>query len=160
MKAANIIALYFALLLAASCKKETLIFNNEFGKGSFTFQNEKYEGGIVSKLPSSQGLLNEFDVIINCSPGNAVIVYNMPNSSSGSFLLNDPLLANVLGSNKPWIVVAFQPNTTFYNLSWGPIYSSAGTITKTGLNSFSFTSQVYYSSKPSQKYIVNGSGNY
>ena len=146
-------------LILISCNKNAENIVSQFGKGSFTFQNEKYEGGIVTKLPSSQGLLNEFDVTINCPPGNAVIVYNMPNSSSGSFLLNDPLSANVFGSNKPWIVVVFQPNTTFHQQSEA-IYSSAGTITKTGLNSFSFTSQVYYSSKPSQKYTVTGKGSY
>lgn len=143
-----------------SCNKDLATIDSSLGKGSFIFQTEKFEGGIVTKLPSSQNLANEYDVSINCPPGNAVIIYNMPKNSSGSYTIYDPMSGSVLGSNKPWLAVVFQPNTTFYNLGIGLPNSSTGTITKTGSNSFTFNCQVYYATNPTKKYNVSGQGSY
>jgi hypothetical protein len=143
-----------------SCNKESTSIDSSIGKGSFIFQTEKFEGGICTKTPSSQNLANEYDVSINCPPGNAVIIYNMPKNSSGSYSIYDPMSSSVLGSNKPWLAVVFQPNTTFYNLGIGLPNSSTGTITKTGSNSFTFNCQVYYNLNPSKKYTVSGQGSY
>jgi hypothetical protein len=82
----------------------------------------------------------------------------MPNNSSGNFPIYDA--PSVLSTNKPWLGVVFQPNTTFYNPALGIIVSSTGTITKTGSNSFTFTCIVYYQTKPSTKYTVTGQGSY
>lgn len=154
-----LVLILISSLSIISCEKSQNIKNNPvgLGKGTFIFQNEKYDGGYVSKIPSSLGLANMFDVAINCPPGNAVAIYNIPNNSSGNFPIND---ASVVGTNKTWLAVVFQPGTTFYNLSLGPIASSSGTITKTSSNSFTFTCQVYYSSRPNQKYTVTGQGTY
>jgi hypothetical protein len=145
-------------LILISCNKNAENLISPLGKGSFTFETEKYAGGIVIKTPSSSGFLNEYDVSISCSPGNAVLIYNMPNSSSGNFSIYDA--PSVLSTNKIWLGVGFQPNTTFYNPALGMLVSSSGTITKTGSNSFTFTCQVYYQLKPSTKYTVTGKGSY
>ncbi len=147
-------------VILISCTKNDENLVSTIGKGSFIFQTEKFEGGICTKTPSSQNLANEYDVSINCPPGNAVIIYNMPKNSSGSYTIYDPMSSSVLGSNKPWLAVIFQPNTTFYNLGIGLPNSSTGTITKTGPNSFTFNCQVYYQSNPSKKYTVSGQGTY
>jgi hypothetical protein len=141
-----------------SCNKNAENIVSPIGKGSFTFQTEKFEGGIVTKIPSSSGFVNEYDVSISCPPGNGVIIYNMPNNSSGNYAIYDAM--SVVGTNKPWLAVIFQPNTTFYNLGIGLPASSIGTITKTGSNSFTFTCQVYYPLNPSTKYTVTGQGSY
>ena len=146
------------LTIIFSCNKSYVGVINPLGKGSFTFQTEKFTGGIVTKVPSSSGFVNEYDVAINCSPGNAAIIYNIPKNSSGNFPIYDG--ATVLSTNKTWLTVVFQPNTPFYNPSIGLPVSSTGTITKTGANSFTFTCQVYYLSNPSQKYTVTGQGSY
>lgn len=138
-----------------SCTKIDDIFS-PLGKGSFTFQSEKYDKGIVTKTPSASGLPPEFDVTINCPPGNAVTIFCMPSNSSGNFPIYDAMAS--VGTNKTWIAIVFQPNTTFYQ--GGIFQGSTGTITKTGSNSFTFSCQVYNSSKPTQKYTVTGQGSY
>lgn len=123
---------------------------SQSGSGSFSFNGGNYSG-TCSSVPDvgTGGSVDNIDVPILCKDGSSFIVYNMPRQPSGTYNFTDGY-DNVGGS-------------VLYGLcqvAGGTQYATRqGTLTKTGINSFTFSCTVYDIST-SQSFSVSGSGKY
>jgi hypothetical protein len=116
------------------------------GNGTFVFQGTTYMGK-CSSVKSGNNSSN-INVSILGTTSVAIIIYNMPQTSSGT-------VAFVDGFNN------INSATNLYAFVGGKYSTVAGGgMTKTGANTFTFSCQVYYLLEPNTKYTVTGSGTY
>ena len=121
-----------------SCPEEMVA-----GEGSFSYNGNTYSGTCI-ELPATQCSTGKDVVIasVTGSAGYSVIVYNMPDASSGTFQLTPFSEAN---------------GCELFILDNFGLTDTSGSLTKTGPNSFSFS---YTAGEGGSSYSVTGSGNY
>lgn len=116
--------------------------NSNNGNGNFAYNGQTISGTCSSIVAQTSGCTG-IDVIIGSS--NNFIIQNMPSATSGTFNVNGD------GSNC---------NPRAITLFGGASQSTSGTITKTGLKSFTFNITMENLSTGGTNLVATGSGNY
>lgn len=136
----------FSVVFFVSCSKSDSTKPKPDGNGSFVFQGTTYTGKCTSVKSANNS--SNINVSILGTTNVAIIIYNMPQASSGTAAFVDGF-TNINSATNLYAFVGGKYSTV-----------AGGSMTKTGVNTFTFSCQVYYLLEPNTKYTVTGSGTY
>lgn len=122
---------------------------------SFIFQGTTYSGVAQGISATSGGSGKDVVIASTSHPGKGFTFYNVPSASSGSFAIKDAY-SSVTTPTNIWGIM--QIGTTSAPMAYYTI--SSGSITKTGANSFTFTTQVSTNITASSGTTVTGTASY
>jgi len=140
------------IIIIAGCSKKKSSPQISAGVGTYTFNG-------TNMYTTNDTLTTDFfsggkDVTMwptaSASAQNLIFVYNIPSQSSGSVNLSD---GSSQSSTAPYIL-GYNGQIHFASVA------GSGSVTKTGVTSFSFSCKVSDDSNPGNTYTLSGSGTY